>query len=117
VTDIPLARLDPSALEISSFDGRVRGWGVAGKDGGLLWVQDFSLEGRTIAEIRNDKTICTGVQLEIQGLTAGTYSLRPYDTWQGKYLAALQITCKTGEVCKIALPNFHADMAFKLERK
>jgi hypothetical protein len=117
VADIPLAKLDPSPLEIESSDERVRGWGLAGEDGGLLWVQDFSLEGSSVAEIRKDKTIRRGVQLEIQGLAAGTYTVIPYDTWQGKYQAAFQTICAAGQICQISLPNFHADMAFKLERK
>jgi hypothetical protein len=50
-------------------------------------------------------------------LAAGTYTVTPYDTWQGKYLTAFQVTCQDGQACAIKLPNFHADMAFKLERK
>ncbi|MGC1376726.1 MAG: DUF5060 domain-containing protein [Anaerolineales bacterium] len=117
VADIPLAKLDPSALQVASSDEKVRGWGVAGADGGLFWVQDFSLEGQTIDVIRKDKTVRKGVKLEIQGLAAGTYKVTPYDTWLGKYLTAIQVVCKDGEACQVSLPNFHADMAFKLERK
>jgi hypothetical protein len=128
VADIPLAKLNPSALQIASSDpstlpavagqaASVRGWGVAGNDGGLFWVQDFSLEGQTIDVIRKDKTVRKGVKLEIQGLAAGTYKVTPYDTWQGKFLTALQVVCKDGEACQVSLPNFHADMAFKIERK
>ncbi len=117
VADIPLAKLNPSALKIVSSDEKVRGWGVAGVEGGLFWVQDFALEGQSIDVIRADKTIRKGVQVEIQGLAAGTYTVTPYDTWQGKYLTAFQVTCKDGEACIIKLPDFHADMAFKIERK
>jgi hypothetical protein len=117
VADIPLAKLNPSRLQITSNNDQVRGWGVAGADGGLLWVQDFALEGQIIDAIRKDKTIRSGVQFEIQGLAAGTYKVTPYDTWQGKFLTALNVTCKDGEACTIKLPNFHADMAFKIERK
>lgn len=124
VADIPLAKLNPSVLQITVGDAasstgavQVRSWGVAGNDGGLLWVQDFSLEGKTIDDVRTDKTVRQGVQVSIQGLAAGTYSVHPYDTWQGKYLRAFQVTCQAGQLCVVTLPNFHADMAFRLERK
>jgi len=117
VADIPLVKLNPSPLQITGSDAQVRGWGVAGKDGGLFWMQDFSLEGKTVDVIRKDKTVRKGVTAQLQGLAAGTYTVTPYDTWQGKYLTAFQVTCQDGQACAIKLPNFHADMAFKLERK
>jgi len=43
--------------------------------------------------------------------------VHPYDTWQGKYLTAFQIICDGTTPCKVSLPGFHADMAFRLERK
>ena len=45
VGDMPLAALNPSALQIESSDEAVRGWGVAGEGGGFIWLQDFALEG------------------------------------------------------------------------
>ena len=117
VADIPLVKLDPASLAISASDEQVRGWGVAGVEGGVLWVQDFALEGKTIDEVRADKTIRSGVQLEVRGLAAGTYLVTPYDTWQGQYLESFEITCTDGQTCPVALPDFHADLAFKLERK
>jgi len=117
VSDIPLAKLNPSPLQIVSRDPQVRGWGVAGKDGGLFWVQDFSLEGKSIEEVRSGQTVRKGVQVDLQGLTGGTYTFMPYDTWQGTYLAAISVNCADGQPCTIALPDFKADMAFKIERK
>jgi hypothetical protein len=117
VSDIPLAKLKPSPLQLNSDDSLVRGWGVAGNDGGLFWVQDFSMEGKSIDEVRNDKTIRKGVHVEVQGLAGGMYIITPYDTWQGTYLTAITVTCTDGQPCKITLPDFKSDMAFKLERK
>ena len=117
VADIPLVKLNPSPLQITSSDAQVRGWGVAGKDGGLFWMQDFSLEGKTVDVIRKDKTVRKGVVAQLQGLAAGTYTVTPYDTWQGKHLTSFQVTCQDGQSCAIKLPPFHADLAFKLERK
>ena len=117
VADIPLVKLNPSPLQITSSDAQVRGWGVAGNDGGLFWVQDFSMEGHSMDDILKDKTVRKGVQLQIQGLAAGTYLLHPYNTWQGKYLTAFQVKCDGSAACQVDLPAFHADMAFRLERK
>jgi len=117
VADLPLAKLNPAPLKITSSDPQVRAWGMAGNDGGLLWAQDFSMEGKSMAEIRADKTIRKGVTVELDGLAAGTYLVHPYDTWRGKYLTVFQVTCAGSGSCKISLPNFHADMAFRLEHK
>ena len=116
VADIPLAKLKPSILQLISDDPQVRGWGVAGNDGGLFWVQDFSMEGKSIEEVRADKTVRKGVQVEVQGLAGGTFTVTPYDTWLGTYLAAIPVTCTDGQSCKIVLPDFKLDMAFKIAR-
>jgi hypothetical protein len=89
---------------------------MAGNSGGVLWVQDASLEGKTAQEIRADTTMRSGVQLEISGLTSGTYTITPYDTWQGVWLDAFIVECGEGS-CPIELPEFWHDMAFKLERE
>jgi hypothetical protein len=117
VAGIPLVELNPSSLQLSSSDPQVRGWGVAGKDGGLFWVQDFSLEGKSMQEIRQDDTVRQGVEMDVQGLAGGTYIIMPYDTWQGIFLEAFEVSCTEGQACKIALPSFHADMAFKITPK
>jgi hypothetical protein len=117
VVDIPLAKLDPVALTLAPNDAQVRGWGVAGNDGGLFWVQDFSMEGKTIEEVRAATINHTGVTLDIQGLVPGTYTIYPYDTWQGTYLDTFEVSCTEREVCTVNLPEFNTDMAFKLERK
>jgi hypothetical protein len=117
VSDIPLAEWNPSPLQITSKDPQVRGWGVAGKPGGLFWVQDFSLEGKSIADVRKGQTSRQGVVLQIRGLTEGTYTIRPFDTWQGQYLEPFEVTCSEGLPCTVALPEFKADMAFRVEKK
>lgn len=115
--DLPLARLDPSPLEITSRDPEVRAWGLAGADGGLIWAQDFSLQGLSLAEQRAGRSARSGVRLEINGLTAGDYRLHPYDTWQGTHLEPFEVTVPAGGVIELDLPEFTADMAFRLERR
>jgi hypothetical protein len=117
VQDLPIAKWNPSKLEITSSDKQVRAWGLAGKDGGLLWVQDFSLQGKPIGEVRKDMHARSHIKLEIQDLATGSYTIQPYDTWQGNYLAAFDAECKAGVPCTLVLPKFTSDMAFKIKRK
>jgi hypothetical protein len=117
VNDLPLAQWNPSELKITSSESEVRAWGVAGNDGGLFWVQDYSLQGKSIDEVRSLMTVRSGVQMETQGLAVGTYTVIPYDTWQGNYLDAFDVDCTAGTTCVISLPDFTSDIAFKLVRK
>ena len=116
VTELPLAQWNASKLEITSSNAEVRAWGLAGNEGGLFWVQDFSLEGKSIDEVRSSMPLRSGVQVNVQGLAAGSYSIQPYDTWQGVYFDEMRVECTEGEVCSIALPDFTSDMAFKIVR-
>jgi hypothetical protein len=117
VASIPLVSLNPAALKISSSDGQVRAWGVAGQQGGLIWAQDFAMQGKFIDDIRAADTVRQGVQLMVEGLVGGTYAITPYDTWQGAYLGTFEVSCNDGTPCLLALPDFKRDMAFKIERK
>ncbi|MBN2147725.1 MAG: DUF5060 domain-containing protein [Anaerolineales bacterium] len=117
VAEIPLAQLNPAPLLVHSQNEAVRGWGVAGEQGGLFWVQDFSMQGRPLAEVRQSLTPRSGVMVELGGLPAGEYSIRPYDTWQGTYLDAFEIACDQDVLCLIPLPSFLSDMAFQITRK
>lgn len=117
VDEIPLAHLNPSPLSVKSLDSSVRGWGVAGDLGGLLWVQDFSLQGKPVKEVREQMVTRSGVIIEMDVHSAGTYVVRFYDTWQGVYLAPREIWCDTGKTCILALPDFRSDLAAEIKRK
>ncbi|MBE7532018.1 MAG: DUF5060 domain-containing protein [Chloroflexi bacterium] len=114
VSDLPLAQLKPTAVTLSSSDPDVRGWGIIGADGGLFWVQDFSLEGAPIEQVRADETVRQGVSVSMAGMAAGVYEIRPYHTWQGAYLDAYTVECAVNEPCVIPLPDFEDDMAFQV---
>jgi hypothetical protein len=114
---LPLVQWNPTSLQLSFSDPEVRGWGVAGNDGGVFWLQDFALDGKPVEEIRANETIRTGIQVEIQGLTTGTYTLTPYNTWQGTFLSPFDVDCLEDQPCSIPLPDFKTDMAFKIERR
>jgi hypothetical protein len=58
VETIPLAKLNPERMQLTFNDPEVRGWGVAGPDGGLFWVQDFALESQPIADIARQMKPC-----------------------------------------------------------
>ncbi len=114
---IPLVKWNPSALKITSADPKIRGWGVAGEQGGLFWVQDYTMEGTTIEEVRGYSAVRSGAVLEIAGLAAGDYVVTPFHTWSGEFLAPLEISCAGSGSCAVPLPDFQFDMAFRLTRK
>jgi hypothetical protein len=113
---IPLVKWNPTPVDILSTDSEVRAWGLAGKQGGLIWAQDFSLEGRTIDIIRAGMPNRTNVQLDVTGLPDGTYFVTPFDTWKGVWLESSTVVCTGGQSCRIGLPKFQADIVIKLER-
>jgi len=117
VEDIPLVIWDPSRLEVKSLDTQVRGWGLGAAEGGLLWVQDFSLEGETIEAVRTSQPVREAVQLEISGLETGTYIFTPYNTWIDEFLDRFEVDCQAAQPCTLPLPAFTADLAVKFERK
>ncbi len=117
VADVPLAHWNPAPLQIVSRDPEVRGWGLAGAQGGILWVQDFSLEGQPMNTVRQGWKLRRGVEVEMEGLEEGNYLVYPYDTWQGIYLSTLEMSCSANRPCVLALPDFTADLALRLERK
>ena len=80
-------------------------------------MQDFSAEGNTVEEVRSSVTMRVNVQIAITGLVEGGYLIQPFETWQGKYLDALEVNCKANEACIFTLPGFTSDMAFKIIRK
>ena len=116
VHGLPLAAWNPSPLTLSLSDAAVRGWGVAGPEGGLFWVQDFAQEGQGIEEVRAAAIPRSSLHLDIQGLASGTYTATPYDTWQGIYLDTIPLECTDNQPCSLTLPTFTRDMAFKIER-
>jgi spore germination protein YaaH len=115
VAETPLARWNPQPVQVSADDPAMRGWGVAGEEGGLIWVQDAALEGQPIADVRANTVVRSGVQIAVDGLAAGVYAVRPYNTWQGVYLEPSSLTCTAGQPCLIDLPDFTADIALRLE--
>jgi len=117
VNDMPLAAMNPSSLQIESNDAEVRGWGIAGESGGLIWLQDFSLEGEPMDVIRNHKRIREGVELRLNSIAGGTYHIQPYNTWQGEYLDTFDVECDEQSPCIFSVPAFEADIALKIERE
>ena len=115
VEEVPLVTYDPESVEVSPSEPMLRGWGVVGESGGAIWVQDFSLEGGTMDEIRGNQTIWSGASLVVTGVPEGAWTIRPYDTWSGEWLAQTSVECEPAE-CSIPLPDFTSDLAIALER-
>jgi hypothetical protein len=57
----------------------------------------------------------TGTRLAIGGLKDGSYTVRPFDTWEGQPLAEMTVQVVGGELT-IALPAFRNDIALKIIR-
>jgi hypothetical protein len=127
VSDMPLARLDPRPLALTVgpglptvgpglLTGPLQAWGLAGDDWGFFWVQDVSLAGRPIDQVRAAVAVRSGVTVTVEGLQPGVYIVRPYDTWRGLYLAEGQATSEDGRLV-VVLPDFERDVAVKLQRR
>jgi hypothetical protein len=116
LADIPLVEWNPSALALSGSEPNVRGWGVAGAPGGLFWVQDAAMEGKSITDVRGYAAVRSGVTVGISGLAAGVYTVTPFDTRRGVFLDPFPVTCAGAGPCAVPLPDFQADMAFRLTR-
>ena len=86
VETVPLVTYDPEPIEVALSDPEVRGWGVAGDEGGVIWVQDFALEEASMEEIRADQTVRSGIEAAVEELAAGSWTVSPYDTWSGEWL-------------------------------
>jgi hypothetical protein len=115
VDQVPLVTLNPVSIDVSSSDRAVRGWAVAGEEGGLIWVQDFSLQGATMEEIRAGQSIRSGVEIAAGGLT-GSWLVIPYDTWTGSWMDPIEVECSGDLPCPIPLPVFQSDLALRLTR-
>lgn len=118
VTTTPLAQWDPQPLQITSSNVDIRGWGIAGEMGGLVWIQDASLRGLEIDEIRQQTVEQSNVLIHITGLTTGRYQISPYNTWQGTFNTSFNIECNgdTSTQCTVLMPTFTHDIALRINR-
>lgn len=118
VASTPLAKWNPSALTVRSDSLNIRSWGVAGREGGLVWVQDHALAGLSITQIRQQRTTKSGASVILLGLESGTYQISPYNTWLGQFGTSFTVTCDGGveAECLIPLPDFIDDIAFRIDR-
>ena len=117
IADLPLAYLDPVPLAITTGDSQVRAWGLLGEDdskaSGFLWIQDTA---QPIGQPA-DRQVRQSVTVVVTGLAAGTYAVRPYDTWQGVYLEESRATAGESGRLTLAVPPFRNDLAIRLEQR
>lgn len=114
VEEVPLV-VDPEAVTVTPDASEVRGWGVVGDAGGVVWVRDRALEDGTIDEIRDQARSRAGVTANVDGLAAGRWTILPSDTWQGIWFDLFVVECQ-GYVCDIPLSAFRSDLALHLTR-
>ncbi len=115
---VDLIELDPERLTIDSDDPEVRGWGVAGPDGGIAWIQDALGEEHETGEAEDMDAIRarpprSGVTITLDGELAGDIVVHPYDTVSGEWLDPIDVTC--GQTCDVVLPTFLHDLALRID--
>lgn len=115
VSDLPLVKMDPAPVKVSVSGAGMRVWGMGVPDQVVVWAQDASLSGKPVEEVRQKTTVHTGINLTLYGMDPGKYTIRPYDTWQGKYLTPFDVTLDN-EPLVIPLPDFSRDIAVKIEK-
>lgn len=111
VADLPLARLKPTPLDVKVIGKGVDAWGLLSEDGGVgfFWVQD-------VEQVSTSASQQVGVRVVVEGLAAGGYSVRPYDTWQGVYLAETRGDVDESGQLTIGLPPFSGDIAVRIDK-
>jgi len=100
---------------VTTGDEELEAWGLVGgglelalsgvEGAGFFWVQDTA-PGETRA----------GVAITVEGVPPGSYTVRPFDTWQGVYLDASRATAGESGQLLVVLPPFSGDIAVRLER-
>lgn len=116
VADLPLAHMDLVPLDVATADEDLRAWGLMGEGMGFFWVQDVSMVGAAVAEVRENVVLRSGVTVTLEGMEPATYTIHPYDTWQGSYLAEGEAIVENGRLV-VPLPDFERDLAVKLIRR
>jgi hypothetical protein len=83
-----------------------------------VWVQDITLSGSDIDEIRQQKVERSDVSVGLLGLGSGRHQISPYNTWQGQFGESFEVYCDGGvdTECIIPLPNFTSDIEFRINR-
>ena len=115
VDSLSLAKWSPEQLTIT-HPNNLKSWGISGKDGGMIWIQDIRLIGQTITDIRTQVTPYDDTSIEVLGLIAGNYQVTPYDTRLGVFLPPSIIRCEENSPCIIAISSFNQDIALTLAR-
>lgn len=116
VEQLSLAKWNPEQLIITSAND-TKVWGVAGQQGGLIWLQDVRLKGESISSIRTLQTTYPPSTLEVTGLAPGEYEITPYNTKLGTFVTPFSITCVTGTPCLIQVSSFLGDIALRIEER
>ncbi|GAB4127548.1 MAG: hypothetical protein OHK0050_40860 [Roseiflexaceae bacterium] len=103
VEGIPFARLNLAPTAASSSDAAVQAQALQSDRFALVWVQDRQPTGQR-----------SGVTVQLQGLQPGSYTITPYDTWQGQALAPITASVGAGQLA-ISVPTFTDDIALRIE--
>lgn len=114
IEEVPLVTYDPVAVGVTTSDPLLRGWGVIGDKGGVVWIQDAELQGQPL-DVQTAGRRVTNVTLTVEGMAEGSWIVRPYNTWTGEWLDTIGAVCGS-EPCEILLPDFNKDIALAFTR-
>ncbi|MGB0833456.1 MAG: DUF5060 domain-containing protein [Psychrobium sp.] len=114
VDRLSLAKWNPSPLNITSPNG-IKAWGIASEQGGMIWLQDTTLQSESISNIRLRRQTTAQLTIELNNMPAGDYQVAPYNTQLGEFLAPLSVTCQSNTPCLIAVPEFVGDVALLIK--
>ncbi len=115
VDRLSLAKWNPSPLIITS-PNNTKAWGVGSEQGGVIWLQDTTLQGESVTTIREQRLPTTPSFIEVNNLPAGDYQITPYNIQQGEFLSPLSITCQMNVPCLITVPAYLGDVALLIMR-
>jgi hypothetical protein len=111
VEDVDFAQLDLQPADITA--GRCDAWALRSDDFALGWLV-------------NPRTSVARESFTVSGLADGSYDVRLYRTWRGRYLDPVAVQCEDGRLT-VSIPELrttggHAlhighDVAFKIQRK
>ena len=116
VADIPFTtgKLRPAS---AACDKGLRLVGLQGDEGAYLWISDpaatwwkIGMEGVRPAEMK-------GASLRVEGLKAGAYRVRWWDTREGKVVREDTARAAAGAAVRLDVPAFTADVACKVVRE
>ena len=111
--DVSFSGLDDIRAKPSDERIRVLGW--QGPDRAFMWLSSAEATWHNIVIEKKQPPEIKSAEMEIQGLEAGRYRIRWWDTRKGGAIAERQMLLKQGPL-RVSVPPFSGDIACKITR-